>query len=92
MSTSRSTHQSRGYAPVVRPRNAYRVSLVFTPLALAFAVLLLVDGSWLSAVPMMIMVGVFGFNIVHLRRQGMHWNGPRSWSEWRAMQHERERG
>ena len=51
MSTSRSAHQSRGYAPVVRPRNAYRVSLVFVPLALAFAILLLVDGSWLSAVP-----------------------------------------
>lgn len=73
----------------MRPRTAYRVSVVGLPIMLAMFVLALADGLWLLAVGAAIAVCTTAYNLVQSRRIGMHWNGPKTFREFRALQRRR---
>jgi hypothetical protein len=68
------------------PRTAYRLASVLGPLAFAAALLAAIGGMWLFAAVMAISgVGMF-VNRRAMRRRGIDWNGPTTYSELRRRQ------
>jgi len=75
----------------MKPRAAYRLSVVSIPVGIVLAVLTAFDGSWLL-VPEGVLVGAVGaVNLVNARRRGISWNGPKTFRELRALEAQRSR-